>query len=199
MIAKRGMDLVGAGIGLIVLAPVFAVIALAIKVDSSGPVFFRQTRIGRHFRPFKIYKFRTMVTDAEKYGALVSTGDDQRITKMGHTLRKFKIDELPQLINVFSGEMSLVGPRPEVPRYVEVFRKEYEEILTVKPGITDFASLEYSDENEMLRGVQNPEEKYLAEILPAKIEFYRKYLREQSIWTDFKLIIKTIWKLFGSC
>lgn len=198
MIAKRGMDLVGAGIGLLVLAPVFAVIALAIKVDSSGPVFFRQIRTGRNFKPFRIYKFRTMVIDAEKYGALVSTGDDQRITKVGYTLRKFKFDELPQLINVIFGEMSLVGPRPEVPRYVEVFRKEYEEILTVKPGITDFASLEYCDENELLRGLKNPEEKYLAEILPAKIEYYRKYLREQSFVTDFKLIIKTIWKLCAS-
>ena len=168
-------------------------IAIVIKLDSPGPVFFRQERVGQFGRPFRIYKFRTMVTDAERLGAQVTTGDDPRITGLGRFLRKYKIDELPQLINVIIGDMSLVGPRPEVPRYVEAFHEDYKDILTVKPGITDFASLEYKDENELLKSAENPEEQYLKEILPAKIAFYRKYLREQSIATDIKLIFKTLW------
>jgi lipopolysaccharide/colanic/teichoic acid biosynthesis glycosyltransferase len=189
---KRLFDMVCSCVGLVLLAPFFVVVIILIKRDSSGPVFFRQLRMGQHFRPFKIFKFRTMVVDAERRGAQVSTGDDPRITPIGFFLRKYKLDELPQLLNVVIGDMSLVGPRPEVPRYVEAYRTEYEEVLSVKPGITDFASLEYKDENELLRGVENPEEKYLAEILPAKIEFYRKYIREQSLGTDISLIFRTL-------
>jgi lipopolysaccharide/colanic/teichoic acid biosynthesis glycosyltransferase len=193
MSAKRLVDFFVAGFGLFLLAPFFVLVSIMIKLDSHGPVFFRQSRVGMRFKPFRIFKFRTMTIDAEKLGAQVTTGDDPRITRVGQFLRKHKIDELPQLINVVAGEMSLVGPRPEVPRYVEVFSKEFEEILTVKPGITDFASLEYKDENDLLRGLSNPEEKYLEEILPAKIEHYRRYLREQSLKTDFKLIFRTLW------
>jgi lipopolysaccharide/colanic/teichoic acid biosynthesis glycosyltransferase len=189
---KRLFDIVCSSIGLVLLAPILAVAAIVIKSDSPGPVFFRQERVGQHFRYFRIFKFRTMVVNAESRGAQVSTGDDPRITPIGFFLRKYKLDELPQLINVIIGDMSLVGPRPEVPRYVEAFRKEYVEVLSVKPGITDFASLEYRDENELLRGILNPEEKYLAEILPAKIEYYRKYIREQSLLTDTKLILRTL-------
>jgi len=195
MTAKRLLDFFASSLGLLLLAPFFALISVLIKLDSSGPIFFRQTRVGVGFRLFRIFKFRTMVTDAEKLGAQVSTGDDPRITKVGGFLRKYKIDELPQLINVITGEMSLVGPRPEVPRYVEVFRKEYEEILTIKPGITDFASLEFKDENELLKASENPEEKYLTEILPAKLEYYRKYLQEKSLVTDIRLILKTLWRV----
>jgi len=195
MTAKRLLDFIASSIGLLLLTPFFAIISVLIKLDSSGPIFFRQPRVGVGFRLFRIFKFRTMVTDAEKLGAQVSTGDDPRITRVGGLLRKYKIDELPQLINVITGDMSLVGPRPEVPRYVEVFRNEYEDILTIKPGITDFASLEFKDENELLKASENPEEKYLKEILPAKIEYYRKYLHEQSLVTDIKLILKTLWEV----
>jgi len=198
MTAKRLFDLSFSVVGLIPLLPVFIVIGGAVKLDSPGPVFFRQTRMGQFGRPFRIFKFRTMVTDAENGGAQVSTVDDPRITRVGRFLRKYKFDELPQLFNVAAGEMSLVGPRPEVPRYVEAYRKEYEAILAVKPGITDFASLEYSDESDLLRTAENPEEKYLREILPAKMEYYRKYIAEQSMATDIKLILKTVWKLVNT-
>lgn len=192
MILKRSFDLVCATIGTLILLPVLVPVAIAIKSDSSGPVFFRQLRVGLHGKPFKIFKFRTMITDAEKRGLQVSSGDDPRITRIGAFLRKYKIDELPQLLNVISGEMSLVGPRPEVPRYVEAFREEYELILSVRPGITDFASLEFKDENELLKAAENPEQKYLSEILPVKIEYYKRYLREQSLLTDIKLICRTL-------
>ena len=189
---KRLFDIICAAVGLLLLLPFLALMAILIKRESPGPIFFRQVRMGQHFSPFQIFKFRTMVVDAERLGVQVSTGDDPRITLIGSFLRKYKIDELPQLINVVIGDMSLVGPRPEVPRYVDAYRKEYEVVLSVKPGITDFAALEYKDENELLRGVENPEEKYLAEILPAKIEFYRKYIREQSMLTDIYLIFRTL-------
>jgi len=190
---KRLLDLMAALIGLAILLPFFLVISLCIKFTSPGPIFFRQLRVGQFGRPFRIFKFRTMVVDAERLGAQVSTGDDPRITRIGKFLRKFKVDELPQLINVVIGEMSLVGPRPEVPRYVEVFREDYRDILAVRPGITDFASLAFKNENELLKGIPNPEEKYLTEILPVKIGYYRKYLKEQSLATDLKLIVKTLW------
>jgi lipopolysaccharide/colanic/teichoic acid biosynthesis glycosyltransferase len=137
-----------------------------------------------------------MVVDAERLGAQVRTGCDPRITRVGKFLRKYKLDELPQLVNIVKGEMSLVGPRPEVPKYVDVFRDDYREILTVKPGITDFASLEFKDENELLRGEWDPENTYIREILPIKIEYYRKYLREQNLLTDLKLILRTIRGIF---
>lgn len=193
MSLKRLLDLMAALIGLAILLPFFLVISLCIKFTSPGPIFFRQLRVGQFGRPFRIFKFRTMVVDAERLGAQVSTGDDPRITRIGKFLRKFKVDELPQLINVVIGEMSLVGPRPEVPRYVEVFREDYRDILAVRPGITDFASLAFKNENELLKGIPNPEEKYLTEILPVKIGYYRKYLKEQSLATDLKLIVKTLW------
>jgi len=189
---KRLFDIACSSVGLILLAPFFAVVAILIKRDSSGPVFFRQTRMGQFGKPFGIYKFRTMCMDAEKKGAQVSTGDDPRITEIGRFLRTYKIDELPQLFNVVFGEMSLVGPRPEVARYVDAFKEDYEEILTAKPGITDYASLEFKDENELLKAAENPEKKYIDEILPLKIEYYKKYLREQSLSTDIKLIFLTL-------
>jgi lipopolysaccharide/colanic/teichoic acid biosynthesis glycosyltransferase len=189
---KRVFDLAAASAGIVILSPVLIAVALAIKADSPGGVFFRQIRIGRYGRPFHIFKFRTMVTDAEKLGPQVSSGDDPRITRIGSLLRKYKIDELPQLLNVIIGDMSLVGPRPEVPRYVDAFRKEYDQILTIRPGITDYASLEFKDENELLSTADNPEDKYLREILPVKIEYCKKYLRDQSFVTDLRLIFRTI-------
>lgn len=190
---KRIFDFVASFLGLIVLSPLFLVIAILIKLDDGGSVFFRQTRVGQYGKLFKIYKFRTMVENAEKLGAQVTKGDDPRITRVGKFLRKYKLDELPQLINVLKGEMSLVGPRPEVPKFVKLFEEDYKEILQVKPGITDYASLEFKDENELLKGVENPEEVYIKEILPKKIKFYKKYLKEISFTTDLKLILKTIW------
>ncbi len=189
---KRFIDIILSLTGLIIFAPFFLVIAVLIKKEDGGSVFFRQVRVGQNGRPFKIYKFRTMVENAERLGAKVTKEDDPRITEIGKFLRKYKIDELPQLINVLKGEMSLVGPRPEVPKYVEIFKKDYEEILKVKPGITDYASLEYKDENKLLKGAENPEEIYIKEILPVKIKYYKRYIKDISFITDIKLIIKTI-------
>lgn len=193
---KRLFDVCAALTGLLLLSPLLLAVAAAIRLDSPGPVFFRQERIGRHGRPFRIYKFRTMVVDAEAIGAQVSTAGDPRITRCGAIIRRSKLDELPQLINVLLGDMSLVGPRPEVPRYVERFSADYAIILQVRPGITDFASIEYRHENELLQGADDPEEVYLREILPAKIALYRKYLRERSLWLDVKLIFSTLRLLF---
>ena len=190
---KRVFDFIASLLGLIVLSPLFLVIAILIKLDDGGSIFFRQTRVGQYGKLFKIYKFRTMVENAEKLGAQVTKGDDPRITRVGRFLRKYKLDELPQLINVLKGEMSLVGPRPEVPKFVKLFEEDYKEILQVKPGITDYASLEFKDENELLKGAENPEEVYIREILPKKIEYYKRYLKEISFTTDLKLIFKTIW------
>ena len=192
---KRIFDTIVAGLGLFFLFPVFIVIAVLIKLEDGGSVFFRQERVGQNWKTFKIYKFRTMVEDAEKLGAQVTTGDDPRITRIGRLLRKYKLDELPQLINVVKGEMSLVGPRPEVPKYAKLFKRDYDEILKVKPGITDFASIEYKDENELLRGISNPEEVYVNEILPEKIKYYKKYIKRISLLTDFILILKTLWRI----
>lgn len=189
---KRIFDILLSLIGLIILVPFFIAIAVVIKFSSAGPVFFRQTRVGRHGHLFKIFKFRTMVTDAEKRGPQVSSGDDPRITLVGAFLRKFKLDELPQLLNVIIGDMSLVGPRPEVPRYVAAYPEDYSLILTVRPGITDYASLEFKDENALLSSADNPEQKYLSEILPIKIEYYKCYLREQSMRTDVVIIFRTL-------
>ncbi len=193
---KRLIDFTLALIGLLLLSPVFLLIAILIKREDGGSVFFRQIRIGQSGKPFKIYKFRTMVENAEELGAKVTKEDDPRITEIGKFLRKYKIDELPQLINVLKGEMSLVGPRPEVPKYVSAFKEDYKEILKVKPGITDYASIEFKDENRLLKGAENPEEVYIKEILPVKIEYYKKYLRDISFITDIKLILKTIVGIF---
>ncbi len=189
---KRFIDIILSLSGLILLFPFFLLIAVLIKKEDGGSVFFRQVRVGQNGKPFKIYKFRTMVENAERLGVKVTKEDDPRITEIGKFLRKYKIDELPQLINVLKGEMSFVGPRPEVPKYVELFRDDYEEILKVKPGITDYASLEYKDENKLLKGVENPEEIYIKEILPVKIKYYKRYIKDISFLTDIKLIIKTI-------
>ena len=193
---KRFIDIILSLSGLILLFPFFLLIAVLIKKEDGGSVFFRQVRVGQNGKPFKIYKFRTMVENAERLGAKVTKEDDPRITEIGKFLRKYKIDELPQLINVLKGEMSFVGPRPEVPKYVELFRDDYEEILKVKPGITDYASLEYKDENKLLKGVENPEEIYIKEILPVKIKYYKRYIKDISFLTDIKLIIKTIMGIF---
>jgi lipopolysaccharide/colanic/teichoic acid biosynthesis glycosyltransferase len=193
---KRSIDLTAAFFGLLLLWPLFVVIALAIKMDSKGPVFFRQERIGQGLRKFMIYKFRTMVEEAAGNGSPITIGEDSRITRVGRILRRSKVDELPQLINVVRGEMSLVGPRPELPRYVDLFRRDYEEILRLPPGITDLASLKYRDEAATLQLAADPEREYVTRILPDKIALARQYVRQSSFVFDVFLIFKTLVKVF---
>lgn len=189
---KRAMDIVISGGALLVLWPVLALIALAIKIDDPGPVFYRQVRVGRHGKPFRIFKFRTMIVDADKKGLQITVGRDNRITRMGALLRKTKLDELAQLINVFVGEMSFVGPRPEVPKYVDMYTPYQRQVLLVRPGITDYASIAYRNENDMLEGAEDPERMYIDVIMPDKIELNMKYLREISPLADIRLILSTI-------
>ena len=192
MWAKRIFDLFFSTCGLAVLSPLFLLVAWFIRRDSAGPVFFRQVRVGKEGKLFRIFKFRTMVCDAEQNGMQITVAQDCRVTRIGTVLRKYKIDELPQLINVVLGDMSLVGPRPEVPRYVEKWPADVRaEILSVQPGITDFASIEFKDENALLSSAADPEKVYLEQILPVKIAYYLKYVRERSLWLDFVLILRT--------
>jgi lipopolysaccharide/colanic/teichoic acid biosynthesis glycosyltransferase len=181
--------------GLLILAPFFLIVVILIKLDSPGPAFFRQTRVGRRKKLFRLYKFRTMAKDAENQGERLTRANDPRITKVGQFLRKYKIDELPQLINVLKGEMSMVGPRPELLEYVELFSKDYDLILGVKPGITDFASIEFRKESELIREKENVRSIYINEILPQKIELSKKYVNEQSFFLDFHLIFMTLFYL----
>jgi lipopolysaccharide/colanic/teichoic acid biosynthesis glycosyltransferase len=181
--------------GLLLLSPLFALIALVIKLDSKGSVFFRQERVGRGGRSFWIYKFRTMVADAPLKGGQLTAPRDSRITRVGQTLRRIKADELPQLINVLKGEMTLVGPRPEVRRYVDLFRQDYEEILSVRPGITDLASLKYRDESAELSRAADPEREYITRVLPDKIALAKEYVRRSSFSFDLVLIARTIMKI----
>lgn len=195
-VIKRMFDILLAIAGLILLFPLMAFVALLIKCDSKGAVFFKQERIGRGFRPFPIYKFRTMRESPYDKGPLVTVGQDPRITRVGWFLRKTKIDEIPQLINVLNGDMSFVGPRPEVRQYVEFFQREYEEILTVRPGITDLASLKYRDEAALLEKAADPEKEYVTRVLPDKIRLAKDYVHHSSFLFDLSLIFKTIFKLF---
>jgi lipopolysaccharide/colanic/teichoic acid biosynthesis glycosyltransferase len=192
---KRLFDIVTSLTGLFFLAPIFAVAACAVLFASGMPVFFRQQRIGRNFHPFSIYKFRTMVVDAPQRGGPLTTGGDSRVTSVGAVLRKLKIDELPQLINVLKGDMSIVGPRPEVPEYVDRFQRDYEVILQIRPGITDLASLKYADEARLLSNFENPQEAYVRQVLPDKIRLAREYLRRSSFIFDIHVVVKTLLKL----
>ena len=197
MIAKRIFDLIFVIPGLLFLFPVFVLAALWIKNDSRGPVFFRQERVGKSGKPFLIFKFRTMVADAESLGTKITVGKDPRITRSGVFLRKCKLDELPQLINVLKGDMSLVGPRPEVPEYVAYWPIDmYDLILSVPPGITNFTSIEFRNENELLKSVDNPVETYVKKIMPIKLEYYVRYVKERSIFLDFWLVLRTIAAIF---
>ncbi|PIR39924.1 MAG: hypothetical protein COV35_00260 [Alphaproteobacteria bacterium CG11_big_fil_rev_8_21_14_0_20_39_49] len=190
---KRLFDLIASFIGLIILSPVFIIIAVLIKTDSKGEVFFRQVRVGRGEKPFRIFKFRTMSVHQKKGSLQITTGGDSRITKVGAFLRKYKIDELPQLINVLKGEMSLVGPRPEVPKYVKHYSSENRNIIfSVRPGITDLASIEYKNENDILAGESAPEKAYIEKILPEKLKYCREYVEKQSFMYDIKIIFKTL-------
>ena len=189
---KRLMDIVISGAALFVLWPVLLLAAAAIKIDDPGPVFYRQVRVGRNGKEFRIFKFRTMVVDADRKGLQITVGRDSRITRVGAFLRKTKLDELAQLINVFVGEMSFVGPRPEVPKYVNMYTPYQRQVLLVRPGITDYASIAYRNENDMLEGAEDPERMYIDVIMPDKIELNMKYLREISPVADIRLILSTI-------
>lgn len=193
MIAKRLFDLLASGIGLLLLAPMLLLIALAIKLDSSGPIFFRQERVGLLGKTFRIHKFRTMVTDSERHGLQITVGADTRVTRVGALLRKTKLDELAQLLDVFSGTMSLVGPRPEVPCYMAHYPAEARELIqSIKPGITDWASIKFRDENEILGKSKDPHSAYINEVLPIKIGFYAEYVRKRSFFGDLQIIFATL-------
>ncbi|BEO97286.1 sugar transferase [Fusobacterium polymorphum] len=191
---KRIFDITLSLFGLIILLPFMLIIAILIKLDSKGPVFFKQIRVTKNGREFKIFKYRTMRVGSDKYSQ-ITVGKDNRITKIGAFLRKYKLDEIPQLINVFIGDMSLVGPRPEVPKYVAFYTDEQKEILKVRAGITDYASIEFSDENDLLASEEDPEKAYIEKIMPKKIELNKKYILEISILTDIKIILLTIKKI----
>lgn len=193
MIAKRIFDLVFVIPGLLLLSPAFLIISILIKKDSDGPVFFKQERVGLNGKKFQVLKFRTMVANAEEIGHKITTSCDSRITKSGLWLRKYKADELPQLLNVLKGEMSLVGPRPEVPEYVAFYsEKEKKEILSVLPGVTDRASIEFRNENDLLSGSTDLVKDYREKVLPIKLSYYMQYVKEHSLKGDFLLIIRTI-------
>jgi len=192
---KRALDIVCASLGLVVLSPALGVVALAVKLGDGGPVFYRGLRTGLNGRQFRICKFRTMVVDAEKTGVTATADDDPRITRMGRFLRNYKLDELPQLLNVLLGDMSLVGPRPEVPQYMALFTPEEQAILSVRPGITDWASLWDIAEGEVLAGSQDPERDYLERIRPEKIRLQLEYVHERTFGMDLKILILTLWAL----
>lgn len=193
MIQKRVFDIFFSLFGVLLLAPLFLLIGIWIKLDSVGPIFFRQERVGQFGKVFLIFKFRTMCLHAEGMGPQITVGDDPRITRSGRFLRKYKLDELPQILNVISGEMSLVGPRPEVPRYVALYPPVIREtILSVPPGITDYASIEFKDENTILGQAVDSDRAYIDEVMPVKLRYYQQYVAERSLWIDFKLIIKTL-------
>lgn len=189
---KRLFDWLASTLGLVLLAPLLLLLSLWIKLDSRGPVFFRQERVGQYGKTFHIHKFRTMVTDAEKRGLQITVGADARVTRVGQWLRKYKLDELPQLIDVWLGRMSLVGPRPEVPRYVACYPADVrEKVLSVRPGITDKASIEFKDENEILGRAVDPNKAYIEEVLPIKLAYYLEYIQTQSMLGDIRLIFRT--------
>lgn len=190
---KRLLDFVLAGLGLAALSPVLLLVAAAVKLLDPGPVFFTQTRVGLGLRPFRIIKFRSM--RAGVGGPSVTSDGDPRTTPLGAFLRRTKLDELPQLLNVLRGEMSLVGPRPEVPEYVELFKEDYRSILAVRPGITDYAAIRYRDESAVLAGFADPESGYVECVLPRKLELYRRYISDMGLATDIKIILATLRRL----
>jgi lipopolysaccharide/colanic/teichoic acid biosynthesis glycosyltransferase len=189
---KRLFDIVCSFTGLLLLSPLLILISLCVGLGSRGGVFYRQTRVGKNGVDFKLFKFRTMHIGADKKGLLTVGGRDPRITAAGYYLRRYKLDELPQLFNVLSGSMSLVGPRPEVRKYVELYNAEQKKVLLVKPGITDYASLEYFSENELLAASSDPEKTYIEEVMPAKLALNKQYISEAGLLTDLKIIFRTL-------
>lgn len=188
---KRFFDIIASGCGLLVLSPIFLIMAIWIKLDSKDPVFYRQVRVGRHNKDFRIFKFRSMRVGADKGSLVTIGGRDPRITRSGYFIRKYKLDEFPQLINVFKGEMSLVGPRPEVRHYVDYWTSEQMHVLDVRPGITDPASIKFRNENELMEKVENPEDYYINVIMQEKIRLYLEYVQNASFWHDIRLVLQT--------
>ncbi len=189
---KRALDVALSLAGIVVLSPVLICCAAAIKLDSPGPVFYRQVRVGRGGKTFRIYKLRTMKDGADRRGPEITVGGDARITRVGRVLRKYKLDELAQLFNVLLGDMSFVGPRPEVPRYVKLYSDAQRKVLLVRPGITDTASIAYRNENDLLATSADPERTYVEEVMPAKLELGRQYIEQFSLWGDLRLIWETV-------
>ena len=188
---KRVFDIIASGIGLLLLSPLFLVLAIWIKLDSEGPVFYRQVRVGKNNKDFRIFKFRSMRVNSDK-GSLVTIGEDPRITRSGRFIRKMKLDELPQLINVLIGDMSLVGPRPEVRHYVDYWTPQQMTVLCVRPGITDPASIKFRNENELMGKTDDPERFYIETVMQEKLEMYLKYVSHHSLMGDLGLIFRTI-------
>jgi len=189
---KRLFDIIASGLGLIALSPLFAVLAIWIKADSKGPVFYRQTRVGRGNKDFRLFKFRSMRPDSDKLGLITVGGHDPRVTRSGYYIRKYKLDEFPQLINVFRGDMSLVGPRPEVRKYVDMYTPEQMRVLNVRPGITSMASIRYRNENEILAEADDPDKAYVEMVMPDKLAIDLQYVGRANLWTDIGLIFETL-------
>lgn len=194
---KRIFDIVSCSLAVIILLPLEIIIALCIVCGSKGGVFYRQIRVGKGNKDFKLLKFRTMRPNADKQGLLITVGADNRITTIGHFLRKYKLDELPQLLNIIKGDMSVVGPRPEVRHYVDMYDERQLRVLEVRPGLTDYASIEYISESELLAKSDDPERTYIEEVMPTKLELNLKYIENQSIGEDIRLIFKTLGKIVG--
>ena len=195
---KRLFDIIMSGFGLALLSPLFLLLAILIKLDSPGPVFFRQERVGQFGKIFRIHKFRTMVSNADRLGLAITVATDQRITSIGAKLRKYKLDEIAQLLDVICGSMSLVGPRPEVPKYVAHYPEDLREIiLSVKPGISDWASIKFKDENEILAHSANPQSAYINEILPIKVKYYVDYAKNHSLAGDIRIIFTTLFAIIS--
>ncbi len=194
---KRAFDILMSGLGLIALGPLFVILAVWIKADSEGPVFYRQTRVGLKNRDFRIFKFRTMRRGADRQGLITVGGRDPRVTRSGYYIRRYKLDELPQLINVFIGDMSLVGPRPEVRKYVDMYTAEQMRVLDVRPGITSLASIRYRDENELLAASENPDDTYINKVMPDKLAIDLEYVRDAGLLSDIRLILKTFAAVIG--
>lgn len=194
---KRLFDVFASGLGLFFLSPLFLVLAIWIKLDSPGPVFYRQVRVGRGNKDFRIYKFRSMRVGADKQGLITVGGHDPRITRSGYFIRRYKLDEFPQLINVFVGDMSLVGPRPEVRKYVDMYTPDQLHVLDVRPGVTSLASIRYRNENELLDKAENPDKFYIDVIMQDKLAIDLEYVQNASFWYDVKLIFKTFWEIIS--
>lgn len=193
---KRLFDIVASGLGLICLSPLFAVLAVWIKADSKGPVFYRQVRVGKGNRDFRLFKFRSMRPDSDRLGLITVGGRDPRVTRSGYYIRKYKLDELPQLINVFKGDMSLVGPRPEVRKYVDMYTPEQLRVLDVRPGITSLASIRYRNENDILAAADDPDKAYVEQVMPDKLAIDLEYVANASLASDLRLIFSTLKAIF---
>jgi len=194
---KRIFDVFASGLGLLALSPLFLVLAIWIKCDSAGPVLYRQVRVGRSNKDFRLFKFRSMRVGSDKKGLITVGSHDARVTRFGYFIRKYKLDELPQLINVFIGDMSLVGPRPEVRKYVDMYTAEQMHVLDVRPGITDMASICYRNENELLGQADDPDKYYVEVVMQDKLRINMEYVTKHSLWLDVKLIFKTVWEIIA--